>query len=699
MGNTSYVASDSAGPKEWNIRPKISVGVGVLNYQGDLIASRGYFNPFQNRPSLHINAGQSINDFLDINFFMLFGTLSADERTLVRNLNFKSKVTAGGVALSYNFSQFLKPTHILEPFVSVGFEVFEFQTKTDLIDAYGNTYNYWSDGTIRNMSQQDPESGLAQEITRDYVYETDVRNRNQDGFGNYPERSYAIPVGWGATMLMGNQMSFSIGMEYHWTFTDYIDGITPDSRAVRQGSKGTDKFLHTFIRLTYDLTPVPHEEIPDFSGGDKADSDLDSIPDFLDDCPNTPIGVPVDKKGCPIDSDGDGVPDYADAELNSSAGSIVDSSGVAFTDADFEQMYLEWTDESGAHSQYTNNSYSIETAERKTKRRKTQYSVEIGEFSEGVDDSLANVLLSMPEVTTRQTSDGKTIIEMKGFDNLPDAIQKRIELESSGIATNNVNETNASGSKSRITSVEQDMVTKKQIGITVEEAIAKNKALPVPKKLILYKSQYTLDRPIDSRSVAVVDDSHFGDKAVYRVQVGAFANKISDDVFNGMKDLVVITSSDGLTRYYVGAASSYEQAAARKIDMIEKGFTGAHVVPFNNGQRASLESIGATRAKNIVPLAPESSKNFGKVKFKVQIGAFTGQLPTDMLDKMMGLGRMDQREGEAGTTRYFAGEFNNYEDAESYKRDLISQGFGDAFIAAEYQGTIISANEGIKLLK
>jgi len=42
------------------------------------------------------------------------------------------------------------------------------------------------------------------------------------------------------------------------------------------------------------------------------DSDGDGVPDSIDECPNTPIGVEVDAKGCPIDSDGDGVPDYLD---------------------------------------------------------------------------------------------------------------------------------------------------------------------------------------------------------------------------------------------------------------------------------------------------------------------------------------------------------------------------------------------------
>ncbi|MBT5976116.1 MAG: SPOR domain-containing protein, partial [Flavobacteriales bacterium] len=583
----------------------------------------------------------------------------------------------------------------LEPIVFAGFEAFEFLSKTDRFDQYGNPYFYWSDGTLRNQAETRENLNTAIEITRDYQYETDIRTASYE---QYTERSFAIPFGVGFNLLLNSRMSYQMGLEYHWTFTDHIDGVTLESRP-ESGNKQTDKFMHTFMRFTFNLTPTPHEEGPDFSGGDNADTDQDSIPDFEDLCPETPLGVEVDLVGCPLDSDGDGVPDYVDAELNSPEGSIVDSNGIAMTDADFEQMYLEYTDKSGKYSTYTNTARSLETAERKTIRPKAKFTVKIGEFEEGVNDSLANVLLSMPDVTTRQTEDGKTIIEVGNFESLPEAMQRRMELEKGGVLTQDVMETGTSGESSRVTTIEQTQALPASLGgITVEEALENNRTLPPPSELILNRDQYTLNRPIDERSVAKANDDMFGGESLYRIQVGAFANKLADDIFDDVNDLIVITTSDGLTRYYTGAFSSYEQAASRKIDMLEKGFDGSHVIPFKNGNRNLMSQSGATPADNVVPITPNSSTNYGKVKFKVQIGAYSEGIPTDMLDKMMGLGRIDQREVD-GVTRYFVGEFNNYVEAESFKDQLISEGFDGAFIGAEYDGRIISAEDGIELLK
>jgi OOP family OmpA-OmpF porin len=58
------------------------------------------------------------------------------------------------------------------------------------------------------------------------------------------------------------------------------------------------------------------------------DSDRDGIPDSLDKCPGTPIGVEVDEYGCPnTDSDSDGVLDDIDECPDTPVGAIVDDRG------------------------------------------------------------------------------------------------------------------------------------------------------------------------------------------------------------------------------------------------------------------------------------------------------------------------------------------------------------------------------------
>jgi OOP family OmpA-OmpF porin len=63
----------------------------------------------------------------------------------------------------------------------------------------------------------------------------------------------------------------------------------------------------------------------------RMDSDGDGVYDDNDNCPDTPVGVEVDRFGCPkisqIDSDGDGVYDNSDECQGTPAGAIVDERG------------------------------------------------------------------------------------------------------------------------------------------------------------------------------------------------------------------------------------------------------------------------------------------------------------------------------------------------------------------------------------
>jgi outer membrane protein OmpA-like peptidoglycan-associated protein len=76
------------------------------------------------------------------------------------------------------------------------------------------------------------------------------------------------------------------------------------------------------------------------------DADGDSVPDYLDECPDTPKEAfgKVDEKGCPLDTDGDGVADYMDEcpDTPEAAYGLVDEKGCPLdSDKDSVPDYLD----------------------------------------------------------------------------------------------------------------------------------------------------------------------------------------------------------------------------------------------------------------------------------------------------------------------------------------------------------------------
>ena len=92
------------------------------------------------------------------------------------------------------------------------------------------------------------------------------------------------------------------------------------------GGKPKDQDLDG-VRNWLDKCPdTPIGAIVGESGCPK-DSDRDGVFDGLDKCPNTPRGCTVDKNGCPVDSDGDGVCDGLDKCPGTPKGATVDVNG------------------------------------------------------------------------------------------------------------------------------------------------------------------------------------------------------------------------------------------------------------------------------------------------------------------------------------------------------------------------------------
>lgn len=105
----------------------------------------------------------------------------------------------------------------------------------------------------------------------------------------------------------------------------YTDGL-PANALGQANSSANEALLRVGVLFPL-VSAVPVTAAPAPEPEKVMDSDGDGVPDNLDECPNTPEGVRVNARGCPIDSDADGVPDYLDECPGTAAGVQVDERG------------------------------------------------------------------------------------------------------------------------------------------------------------------------------------------------------------------------------------------------------------------------------------------------------------------------------------------------------------------------------------
>jgi hypothetical protein len=321
-------------------KPVIAFGMGTLNYLGDV--NDFYSGVFGAQPGYKLNVSTFIDSRRNyrMNFFLLYGKLSGNERSFVnleRNLNFKSEIINFGLNFEYTFNHFFRYHRKITPFVSVGVESLQFNSKADLHNSQGIRYNYWTDGTIRNIPENSPVAHESVVIQRNYIYETDLRSANLYSMGNYPQVSLAIPFDYGIDFRVSERVNMRVGSSIHFTFSDHIDNLSSLGSPIK-GSKKNDRFSYSYVTFHLDLFSDRKTMVVerlfldvDFDYSLLEDQDGDGVFDFWDKCPETPPGVVVDEYGCPVDSDGDGVPDYLDHEPDTRPGAFVDDYGREIT--------------------------------------------------------------------------------------------------------------------------------------------------------------------------------------------------------------------------------------------------------------------------------------------------------------------------------------------------------------------------------
>ena len=310
----------------------IGAGVGIMTFFGDMGVD-SELSTFTNiRPAFNVNFERRFGDYVGVSLNGLFGSVAHSKRSAIPadNLNFESDITQFGidVALHFDNDKIIKRQSMFSPYISAGVAYTLFDPHGDLTDANGNTYYYWTDGSIMDRPEEADTFGNASALQRDYTYESQLT----DSANNYSRNALAFPLTVGLKWKFSERVQGRVFGSYVLTQSDFIDNYSIDDKNDKYLNAGFS--LHITLRKADPAAKAQQKiyESVDFASLSDGDADKDGVKDFDDECPDTPKGLKVSNKGCPMDDDKDGVPNYLDREANSVKGAIVDQYGITVDD-------------------------------------------------------------------------------------------------------------------------------------------------------------------------------------------------------------------------------------------------------------------------------------------------------------------------------------------------------------------------------
>ncbi|MDX1349560.1 MAG: SPOR domain-containing protein, partial [Putridiphycobacter sp.] len=551
------------------MKPRLGIGTGTMAYFGEVQKYQTGFSSTINRVGGNLMVNAPLTKAFNVEFVATYGKVSANERTLDRNFNFQSRIRMSSLSLQYNFYPLFSPTRsFFNPYIGVGFSSFEFLSKTDLRDANGQLYHYWSDGSIMDLAENDPNASNAKPLRRDYTYETDLRSQDIDSLGKYREQSFAIPISFGVEFHITPRVDFRLGTTLNYTFTDLIDNISPAGQGIRKGDKRNDFLLYSNIGLSYDLEfskgnePVDFDENTeeDLLAYDQTDWDQDGVIDAVDDCFATPLEALVDAHGCPLDSDGDGVADYFDEEVTP-AGNHVNQYGVTIS----EEAFLRWQElmidstglAYGFEEIFSKKDYTaarIPIVGNAKGPENKNYVVIVGKEHKSISANQLHEFLGFTEFETITKGD-TTYYVLGKYQSIEDAVAAKSSLENEGVKVQEI-------AKSNSKQTDFIPINDKVVDKIEKINIAEGKPLP----------EFSNNQPS------------------FRVQIGSFKSLVDiEKTFPGVDNITYAKGQDGLIRYYAGIYDNYKEAEAASEKLKKQGVAQNFIVAYQNKERITLK--------------------------------------------------------------------------------------------------------------
>ncbi|HEX2617040.1 MAG TPA: hypothetical protein VHL57_05815, partial [Flavobacteriales bacterium] len=262
--------------------------------------------------------------------------------------------------------------------------------------------------------------------------------------------------------------------------------------------------------------------------------------------------------------------------------------------------------------------------------------------------------------------------------------------------------------------------------------------------------------PGTTRQGAIPIDAPMPAGVVFKVQVGAFRNAVSDQAFQDMTPVTGETVGNGLTRYTAGMFTNAASAVKASEQVRARGYRDAFVVAYQDGRRIpvaqamalvspataqappaverpastvqpasqlpSINSAGTDDAAVLNNYAASAQEVLASFKpsaeatayyndpsaapanqvetikglfFTVQVGVYSK--PT-ALDKLFNITPLNSERTENNKIRYTTGVFLDLESARVRKDGTVTLGVKDAFITAYLNGKRIPMRDARALL-
>lgn len=178
--------------------------------------------------------------------------------------------------------------------------------------------------------------------------------------------------------------------------------------------------------------------------------------------------------------------------------------------------------------------------------------------------------------------------------------------------------------------------------------------------------------------------------SLYGVQIASLIDLKPTRDFEGVKNVEVYVDENGVFRYVIGRFSYRSQAESLMKKVRERGYDDAFIVDVNQ-PNYNTEVLGLG-AENI------NWSITGKIDFRVQIGAFRTIIPSAVAEKYLEVDGIRENK-QNDLTVLTVGSFEYYEDAASFRDELIANGIEDAFVVSFNYGRKVPLKESIQYTK